>query len=168
MRERRVVLRRFAVGRRSLRWKAARLAAAWQDIMERHSLLVAACLALLMPGLPSYAAQAASAPASAASAGPSAPRTAKPVKRPLTAQELRDSASFPGDMRPEDMPPPQVTVPLGRKPPPPSPAETEAAAQGAAAPGKIDDRIARCKGLADARQRDACTRAAAASEPAGR
>jgi hypothetical protein len=142
--------------------------------MERHSLLVAACLALLMPGLPSHAAQApqapqaVSAPASAASAGPFGPRTAKPVKRPLTAQELRDSATFPGDMRPDDMPPPQVTVPLGRKPPPPTPAEASAAAQDATAPGKIDDRIARCKGLADARQRDACTRAAAGSEPAGR
>jgi hypothetical protein len=138
--------------------------------MERHRLLVAACwpLLLAMPEHAAQAAQAASAPASAASSAASAPRTARPVKRPLTAQELRESATFPGDMRPEDMPPPQVKVPLGRKPPPPSPAEAAAAAEGAAAPGKIDDRVARCKALKDARQRDACTRAVVASEPASR
>lgn len=135
--------------------------------MERHRLLVAACWPLLV-AMPGHAAQPASAPPGAASAVASAPRTAKPVKRPLTAQELRESSTFPGDLRPQDMPPPQVTVPLGRKPPAPSPAEAEAAAQGAAAPGKIDDRVARCKALADARQRLACTQALHASEPAGR
>jgi hypothetical protein len=66
------------------------------------------------------------------------------------------------------MPPPQVTVPLGRKPPPPSPAEASEAAQDAAMPGKIDDRVARCKAMADPRQRAACTRAVAASDAAGR
>jgi hypothetical protein len=119
---------------------------------------------LLMMAAPVPAAPAASAPDVGASAtqAPAAPRRAK---RPLTAQELRDSASFPGDMRPEDMPPPQVTVPLGRKPPPPSPATAGAVADDAAAPGKIDDRVARCKALADVRERADCTRALSASEP---
>jgi hypothetical protein len=115
---------------------------------------------------------AVAAPAQAASAASAAssvaPTRSRPVKRPLTNAELRDSATFPGDLRPADMPPPQVTVPLGRKPPPPSPAEASEAARDAAMPGKIDDRVARCKGLADARQREACSRSVAASDAQGR
>jgi hypothetical protein len=139
-------------------------AAEWQDTMKRHRLLVAGCWPLLL-AVTSYAAAPASAPASAPTAAASAPRTAKPIPRPLTAQELRESSTFPGDMRPEDMPPAQVKVPLGRKPPPPSPAEAQAAEDSAAAPGKIDDRVVRCKALADARQRLACMQALEASSP---
>lgn len=132
--------------------------------MDIRHFIGAVGMSLLMMAGSVPAAPVASAPEAAASR-PQAPRRAKPERRPLAPQELRDSASFPGEMRPEDMPPPQVTVPLGRKPPPPSPATAGAAAQDATAPGKIDDRVARCKALADVRERAACSRALSASEP---
>jgi hypothetical protein len=136
--------------------------------MDIPRLLALACLPLALLAEAANAAAPASAPASSPAGSATAPRSSKPVKRPLNSEELRESATFPGDMRPEDMPPPQVTVPLGRKPPPPSPAEASEAAQGAAMPGKIDDRVARCKAMADPRQRVACTRAVAASDAAHR
>lgn len=135
--------------------------------MEIHRLLALACSSCAA-GMIVAAPVAPPAAASAASSSASAPTTSKRVKRPLTAQELRESATFPGDMRPQDMPPPQVSVPLGRKPPPPSPAEAQEAAQDAGMPGKIDDRVARCKAQADPKQRAACTSALAASAPARR
>jgi hypothetical protein len=130
--------------------------------MEIHRLLALGCLSCAA-GIVAAAPVAPQTAASAASSA-SAPTTSKRVKRPLTAQELRESATFPGDMRPQDMPPPQVSVPLGRKPPPPSPAEAQEAAQDAGMPGKIDDRVARCKAQADPKQRAACTSALAASD----
>jgi hypothetical protein len=136
--------------------------------MDIARLPALACLLFAVAAGAAGAAAPASAPASSPAIGASAPRASRPVKRPLTAEELRESSTFPGEMRPEDMPPPQVKVPLGRKPAPPSPAEAGAAAQDATMPGKIDDRVARCKALPDLAQRTACTRALAASEPVRR
>ena len=137
--------------------------------VEKRTFPGAACLAILLAMEPVVAAPvAAPVPAASSASDVSASPASKRVKRPLTAQELRESATFPGDLRPEDMPPPQVNLPLGRKPPPPSASDAAAAAQDAAVPGKIDDRVARCKAQADPRQRAACTRALAASEPVRR
>lgn len=160
MREWRVVLRRGAARGRRL------------GDVNKLTWLGASYLALLLaiPAMePVFAAPvAAPVPAASAASDVAAPGSSRRVKRPLTAQELRESATFPGDLRPEDMPPPQVNLPLGRKPPPPSASDAAAAAQDAAVPGKIDDRVARCKAQADPRQRAACTRALAASEPVRR
>jgi hypothetical protein len=130
------------------------------------------CLALaLVSAATVVAAQtlpAASAPAGAAASTPSAAassaKTAKALRRPLTPEEMRDSASFPGDLRPDGPPTPQIKVPLGRKPPPPSDAVASAARRDAAvSPSKIDDRVARCKGQPTAEQRAACAQGLAAS-----
>ena len=99
----------------------------------------------------------------------SAPAPAKPGKRPLTAEELRDSGSFPGELRPAGPNTPQINIPLGKKPPAPSDAAASAANQDAASsPGKIDDRVARCKALKGAAARAACTHDLAASDSQSR
>lgn len=101
----------------------------------------------------------ASAAASAVAGPASAP--AKPVRRSLTPEEQRDAAQFPDGSLPDRPAMPQVVVPLGRKAPPPHAATADA-------PGKINDDVARCKALADPRQKAACVHAPAASGAAGR
>lgn len=102
-------------------------------------------------------------PAEAASTAASAPPPGKPPRRALPADKLRDSASFPGELRPVEPARPQIAVPLGRKPRAPSPAVTQAVQRDkAASPGKVNDQLARCKGQAA----NADERAACASEPA--
>ena len=82
----------------------------------------------------------------------------KPEKKILTPSESRDSATAPGDLRPDRRVTPQITLPLteaGRVVPPksvliPSPRADPAPS------GSIDDAAARCLALADAQARDQC------------
>lgn len=94
----------------------------------------------------------ASAAASAVEGAASVP--AKAVRRPLTPEELRDTAQFPDGALPDQPVLPQVVVPLGKKP--------VSLAPTAAGP-KIDDQVARCKALTDPRHKAACVHAAPAS-----
>src|SRR5690349_2173489 len=93
----------------------------------------------------------ASAAASAVEGSASAP---KAVRRPLTPEELRDTAQFPDGALPDQPVLPQVVVPLGKKP---------VALPPTAAGPKIDDQVARCKALTDPRHKAACVHAAPAS-----
>lgn len=108
-------------------------------------------------------AQAPTPAAAVAASGASAPATAKPVRRPLTGEEQRDLAQFPDGSQPERPAKAQVVVPLGRKPPLDLTANA-AAQSAAAAPGKVDDRVARCKALAGPQRQAACVHAPAASD----
>ena len=92
-------------------------------------------------------------PSMTASAAP----VSKPEKKALTPAESRDSATAPGDLRPEGRVTPQVSIPLnkaGQVPPKsllnPPPRATVAPS------GGIDDAAARCGALADAQARDQC------------
>jgi hypothetical protein len=108
--------------------------------------------------------QPAGVPAPAASAA-SVPAPAKPARRPLTPEELRNTAQFPDGSQPERPVSPQVVVPFGRKPGP----QPETPASGAATvPGKINDQVARCKALAEPHRQSACVHAPAASDATGR
>jgi hypothetical protein len=93
----------------------------------------------------------------AAPAASAPPVVSKSRPRTMTPAELRDSATVPGDVRPEDPVVPQVRIPLGRTPPVPAhtPAQTRRHDQ-AAAMGGVDDAVARCKAAEAPAARDAC------------
>jgi hypothetical protein len=112
--------------------------------------LLAASVAAAFTSIAS-AQPAASAPSIAASAAP----TAKPEKRALSPAELRDSATTPGDLRPERRVTPQLSIPLNQNSPP-KPALVPAPRATNAPSGGIDDSAARCAALADAQAREAC------------
>lgn len=101
--------------------------------------------------------------AAVAASGASAPVPTKPVRRSLTGEEQRDLAQFPDGSQPERPAKAQVVVPFGRKPPPDT-AANAAARDAAAVPGKVDDRVARCKALADPQRQAACVHAPVASD----
>jgi hypothetical protein len=110
-----------------------------------------ACAALA----PGAQAQAVAPAVSAAPA--SAPAVDKSMPRPMTAAEKRDSATVPGDVRPEEPVIPQISVPLGRTPP--APAQTKADLERkrqAAAKGGVEDSIARCKAVPTKSEREDC------------
>jgi hypothetical protein len=81
---------------------------------------------------------------------PSAPRPAKPAPRLMTPAEARDSATAPGELRPERPVVPQISIPLGKTPPRP------AARVASASTGAIHDATARCKALESESERAKC------------
>ncbi|MEQ1684491.1 MAG: hypothetical protein ABL916_12645 [Burkholderiaceae bacterium] len=89
----------------------------------------------------------------------SAPTPGKPVPRPLSPTELRESASPPGDLRPVDPVKPQISIPLGKKPVPalaPEPRAQRRIGSASAAAGGIDDASARCEAETGNAARAAC------------
>ena len=111
--------------------------------MKTRCLPLAAALAFAVASFGVMAQASAPPPLVAASAPPAA----KPGPRLLTPAESRDSASPPGDLRPEHPVTPQISIPLGKRPPPPLKSESRPARPGgnAASSGGIDDAAARCE-----------------------
>ncbi len=102
----------------------------------------------------------------AAGASASAPLTSKPGPRLQTPAELRDSASTPGDLRPEARVTPQIVIPL-RKAAPPTHAQRAAARRGTAATSAgIDDSVARCEAQSSAQAREKCRASLTKKAPA--
>jgi hypothetical protein len=123
------------------------------DMMKFDCLPVAAALLLAVSLLSAEAQTVASPPISGASAVPAA----KPIPRPLSPTELRDSASQPGDLRPEDPIKPQISIPLGKKPPTGSKLVSRAEPRSpAASAGGVNDASARCEAEADEQVRVKC------------
>ena len=96
-----------------------------------------------------------------ATAAASAPRAAKAGPKRLTPIELRDSATMPGDLRPQDRVTTQIVIPLRR-----GAAQTKAPVgsarrPAAAASGGIDDSAARCEAEASGPGRESCRNARA-------
>ncbi len=92
-------------------------------------------------------------PGIAASAAP----VGKPEKKLLTPSESRDSATAPGDLRPEQRVTPQITIPLNKAGQVPAKAVLNPPPRAKPAPsGGIDDAAARCGALADAQAREQC------------
>ena len=115
--------------------------------MKIRFLPLAAALALCVSPLAGFA-QASAPPASV-------PATTKTGPRLLTPAETRNSATVPGDLRPEHPVTPQISIPLGRKPPPISAAP--APPRRNAAPGAgIDDAAARCEAQVGEQVRAKC------------
>ena len=111
--------------------------------MTIRCLVLAAALALVASPVAAIGPAAASAPpAAAAPAAPAIPTG----PRLLTPGESRDSASPPGDLRPERPVTPQISIPLGKAPPAPLKLPSRVAPRGnAAAANGIDDAAARCE-----------------------
>jgi len=99
------------------------------DIVKPSGPVFIACLALAATPAPGVMAQA--LPAQGQSPAASAPDSGRPVRRALTPEELRESASFPGELRPAGPATPQIRVPLGQKPPTRPTSPTAAAARAA-------------------------------------
>jgi hypothetical protein len=75
----------------------------------------------------------------------------------LSPAESRDSASPPGDLRPERPVTPQVSIPLGKTPPARAKPESRVVRPGkAASTGGIDDAAARCEAQSDEQARAKC------------
>jgi len=92
-------------------------------------------------------------PSIAASAVP----VGKPEKKNLTPSESRDSATAPGDLRPERRVTPQITIPLNNAGQVPAKSVLTPPPRAKPAPsGGIDDAAARCAALADAQAREQC------------
>jgi hypothetical protein len=111
------------------------------------------------------AAQPASAPAQPSA---SAPPTTKPAPRPLSPNELRESASPPGDLRPQDPVKPQIKIPLGRKPVAalaPEPRAQRRIGSASVAAGGINDASARCEAELGDAARAACRGKLAQTKP---
>ena len=98
-------------------------------------------------------AQRAPAPMPAASAAPSA----KPDPKQLTPQQSRDSATTPGDLRPEHATVPQINIPFGKTPAaaPKTPSSAPRGSNAASDVG-IDDAVARCEAEPDQGVREVC------------
>ena len=89
----------------------------------------------------------------------SAPTAGKPLPRPLNPTALRESATPPGDLRPEDPVRPQISIPFGKKPAPslaPEPRAQRRIGSASAASGGINDASARCEAEVDSQARLAC------------
>ncbi len=116
-------------------------------------MLAAASGAVLAQGAPAPAGVAASAPR-AASVGP----------RRLSPDELRESASMPGDLRPAEGVTPQIVIPL-RRGAAPAAAPWSARRSAAAASAGVDDRAARCEAASSRSAREKCLRARTQGPP---
>ena len=113
------------------------------------TLLVGAALsAAAQPAVPAPAASAAPAPAAAS--------RAKPGKHLPTPTEKRESATAPGDIRPERPVLPQVRIPIGKAPPAALPASGAERRARTAPAGAIDDSAARCGAEKTPALRQAC------------
>ncbi len=107
--------------------------------------LTMTCLSLAsMAQTPAPTAVPTSPPESTASA--SVPTRTRPGPRLLTPVESRDSATQPGDVRPEHAVTPQVSIPLGKTPPAArTPEPIGAKRNRPAADAGVDDAVARCE-----------------------
>jgi len=126
--------------------------------MKTFPLAVALTLAAwLISSVAQTATSSASAPSLPSA---SAPVASKPTPRPLSPTELRESATPPGDLRPEDPVRPQISIPFGKKPAaslaPEPRAQRRIGSVSASAAGGINDASARCEAEADAQARVTC------------
>jgi hypothetical protein len=125
--------------------------------------LLAALFGATNPAL--VLAQASTAPSTAASAASSPAPVGPRVMTPTEQRRNVDEASAP-DLRPDRPVVPQISVPLGRKPPVPAGAASRAPRSGAApTPGHIGDAAARCESAPDDLERAACRKRLAQTKP---
>ena len=125
------------------------------------TLQLAAALTLLACQISSIA-QTPTVPLPAASA----PTPVEPIPRPLSPSALRESASPPGDLRPENPVKPQISIPFGKKPAAPLAPEPRAQRRiGSASAGGINDAAARCEAELGDAARAACRNKLAQTTP---
>ena len=114
--------------------------------------LVTTCLTLL-----SMAQAPAPTPAPESVASAPVPSRTRPGPRLLTPIETRDSATQPGDVRPEHPVTPQINIPLGKTPPAAKTPELIGAKRNRpAADAGADDAVARCEAQVGEQVRAKC------------
>ncbi len=125
---------------------------------SKHSIWFLTLAASWAVATSAHAQAPARVPAPVAAPAASAPPVVnKKLPRAMTPAEKRDSATVPGDKRPEDPVVPQISIPLGKTPPAPVlPKAQQQRQDKAAASGGVDDSVARCKAAATPAERDAC------------
>jgi hypothetical protein len=121
--------------------------------MKVRCLPLAVALACAMLPMGVMAQASPTAPSSAASAPPAA--TLGPKQ--LTLQQSRDSATTPGNLRPEHATVPQINMPFGKTPAaaPKTQSNPPRGANAASGVG-IDDAVARCEAEPDRSVREVC------------
>ena len=131
--------------------------------MKIHPLVYPVAAALLaLAGLAASAQGNAPAQAPAASAPSPAkppPRLMSPAKPPprlMSPAETRDSATMPGEFRPEQPAKPQINIPLGKSADAPARPAARAASRSKTGPAGINDAVARCEAVVDASERAKC------------
>lgn len=77
------------------------------------------------------------------------------LQSPAEKRESADAVSAP-DLRPDRPVVPQITVPLGRTPPAPTPSASKPRSGAAAPPGQIGDAAARCESMPGDQERATC------------
>jgi hypothetical protein len=111
---------------------------------------------------------AAQSAATAAAPGASAPTLDKAAPRPLSPTALRESASPPGDLRPEDPVKPQISIPFGKKPVPalaPEPRAQRRIGSASGVASGINEDSARCEAEVGNTERAACRTRLAKTNP---
>ena len=157
----RIVLHHLASRRRKLGKSQRQLRLDEGCIVRTHCLNFAAALALAVLPLVTMAQANVPSPSPSSSPSPSpsqsssqsssdpaasAPILIKPGPRLLTPHESRDSATQPGDLRPEHPVTPQISIPFGKTPLPATPPNPNAAKRNLTpAPAGVEDAVARCE-----------------------
>jgi hypothetical protein len=121
--------------------------------MNHHCLRLTAALASALLSPCAMSQVSAPAPSAAASASPAG----QPGPKQLTPQQSRESATAPGDLRPEHATVPQINIPFGKKAalPKQEPIKPARGSNAASAAG-IDDAVARCEAEPDRQVRANC------------
>jgi hypothetical protein len=112
-------------------------------------------VALLLTALPCVGlAQGTTPPATPGNTPPSV----APGPKPLSPQQQRETATMPGELRPERPTVPQINVPLGKGAADPAPNPQPKAASGpqAASAAGVNDAVARCEAEKDKNVRARC------------
>jgi hypothetical protein len=117
-----------------------------------HSRWAAALLLVVLPCL--GMAQGTTPPTTP---GDTPPRTT-PAPKPLSPQQARETATMPGELRPEQPTVPQINVPLGKGAADAAPNPQPKAASGpqAASAAGVNDAVARCEAEKDKDVRARC------------
>ncbi|MBX9716664.1 MAG: hypothetical protein K2X42_08725 [Burkholderiaceae bacterium] len=124
--------------------------------MNLRCLTLGAALALLVSA-PGRAAQNSPTPAAVPASAPAAVKIGKPGPRLMGPDEMRENASQPGDLRPENAVTPQIVIPLVKKPASSQAGEKLGSRVPKPAPsGGINDAVARCHALPEGPSREAC------------
>jgi hypothetical protein len=114
-------------------------------------------VAMAFAVLPLAAAAQASAPSPEPAASAPVPVRTKPGPRLLTPIESRDSATQPGDVRPERPVTPQISIPLGKTPAPArTPDPIGAKPNRSSASAGVEDAVARCEAQVGEQVRAKC------------
>lgn len=126
-------------------------------MQPRHSIVATLIVAGALAGSGGGVHAQASASPELPGASASAPASAPAGLRLRSPAETANRAAAPGDLRPERLVAPQITIPFGKKPPVVPKRDAPALPRSGVAPaGGIDDAAARCESQVDPQELAVC------------